>query len=294
MRYAVHYTKRRPRHTSSTMPETFQAQLRDASRRADSALCVGLDPRVERLPAHFSAEPNPLFAFCRAIVDATAHLACAFKPQIACFAGMGAEEELRLLMRHLREHHPDIPVVLDAKRSDIGSSAELYAKEAFEVYGADAVTVNPYLGWDAIAPFAAWSRGVFVLCHTSNADSAWLQEYPASEPVYLRVAELVAAKDAGGLGLVVGATFPEQMAAVRERAPTLPFLVPGVGAQGGDVNAVFAHGLDADGGGLAVNASRSILFASDGADWESAARQAATTLRDDMRRARDAALSKRP
>ena len=275
------------------MSKVFQQQLREASRRADSALCVGLDPRVERLPEPCLAETHPLFTFCRPIVDATADLVCAFKPQIACFAGMGAEEDLRLLMQHLRKHHPDVPVILDAKRGDIGSSAALYAKEAFEVYGADAVTVNPYLGWDAIEPFAEWSRGVFVLCHTSNADSAWLQEYPASEPVYLRVAELVAAKDAGDLGLVVGATFPQQMAAVRERAPTLPFLVPGVGAQGGDVNAVFAHGLDADGGGLVVNASRSILFASERMDWASAAREAATALRDEMRRARDAALSTR-
>lgn len=275
------------------MPKVFQQQLREASQRADSALCVGLDPRAERLPQPCLGETNPLFAFCRPVVDATADLACAFKPQIACFAGMGAEQDLRLLMQHLREQHPNVPVILDAKRGDIGSSAALYAKEAFEVYGADAVTVNPYLGWDAIEPFTEWSRGVFVLCHTSNADSAWLQEYPPSEPVYLRVAELVAAKDSGDLGLVVGATFPQQMAAVRERAPTVPFLVPGVGAQGGDVNAVFAHGLDADGGGLVVNASRSILFASEGMDWASGARGAATALRDEMRRARDAALSTR-
>ena len=276
------------------MSKVFQQQLREASRRADSALCVGLDPRAERLPEPCLGETNPLFTFCRPIVDATADLVCAFKPQIACFAGMGAEQDLRLLMQHLRQQHPSVPVILDAKRGDIGSSAALYAKEAFEVYGADAVTVNPYLGWDAIAPFTEWSRGVFVLCHTSNTDSAWLQEYPANEPVYLRVAELVAAKDSGDLGLVVGATFPQQMAAVRERAPTVPFLVPGVGAQGGDVNAVFAHGLDADGGGLVVNASRSILFAGEGMDWASAAREAATTLRDEMRRARDAALSTRP
>ena len=275
------------------MSKVFQQQLREASRRADSALCVGLDPRAERLPEPCLGESHPLFTFCRPIVDATADLVCAFKPQIACFAGMGAEEDLRLLMQHLRQQHPSVPVILDAKRGDIGSSAALYAKEAFEVYGADAVTVNPYLGWDAIAPFTEWSRGVFVLCHTSNADSAWLQEYPANEPVYLRVAELVAAKDAGDLGLVVGATFPQQMAAVRERAPTVPFLVPGVGAQGGDVYAVFAHGLDADGGGLVVNASRSILFAGEGMDWASAAREAATALRDEMRRARDAALSTR-
>ena len=273
---------------------TFHEQLRAASEHADSALCVGLDPRRERLPRRLQSASAPLFEFCRAIVDATATLACAFKPQFACFAAASAEQELRLLMRHLREEHPGMPVILDAKRGDIGATAALYAEEAFAAYGADAVTVNPYLGWDAIAPFAAWpERGVVVLCHTSNPDSAWLQEQPAENPAYLRVAELVARKDAGNMALVVGATFPEQMAVVRERAPRLPFLVPGVGAQGGDAAAVFRHGMDAQGGGLVVNASRSILFASEGDDWERAAQQAAQSLRDEMRRARDAVLAAR-
>ena len=279
---------------SQLQGRTFHERLRTTSEHADSALCVGLDPRRERLPRQLQSASAPLFEFCRAIVDATAKLACAFKPQFACFAAGGAEEELRLLLRHLREEHPDIPVILDAKRGDIGATAELYAEEAFAAYGADAVTVNPYLGWDAIAPFAAWrERGVVVLCHTSNPDSAWLQEQPAENPAYLRVADLVAQKDAGNMALVVGATFPEQMAVVRERAPRLPFLVPGVGAQGGTAAAVFRHGMDAQGGGLVVNASRTILFASEGDDWERAAQRAAQSLRDDMRQARDAALTAR-
>lgn len=268
----------------------FGAKLRTAWAAADSALCVGLDPRRERLPAACRGRARPLLAFCREIVDATAHLVCAYKPQIACFAAERAEEELLSLLRYLRAEHPAIPVILDAKRGDIGSTAELYAREAFAAYEADAVTVNPYLGWDALAPFAAWpGHGAFVLCHTSNPDGVWMQEHPPNDPIYLRVAALVAEHDQDNLGLVVGATYPQQLAAVRARAPTLPLLVPGVGAQGGDVPAVFAHGLDNKGAGLVVNASRSVIFASNGDDWAQAATRAATGLRDDMRRARDAA-----
>ena len=276
------------------METQFQERLKRACRDADSALCIGLDPNPERLPDSCLAQPEPLFAFCRAIVDATADLVCAYKPQFACFAAQGAEHQLRRLCAHIRSQHPHVPVILDAKRGDIGSTAEFYAQEAFEVYQADAVTVNPYLGWDAIAPFAAWpQRGVVVLCHTSNADAGWLQEHPAEDPIYLRVADLVSAKDVGNMALVVGATFPEQMAKVRARAPAVPLLVPGVGAQGGDVAAVFAHGMDADGGGLVVNASRSVLYASEGEDWIEAAQRAALALRDEMRRSRDAALAGR-
>ena len=266
----------------------FHDKLRAAWEASDSALCVGLDPRMDRLPRVCRGAAMPLFEFCRAIVNATAHLVCAYKPQIACFAAERAEEQLLALVRHIRARHPGIPVILDAKRGDIGSTAALYAQEAFGVYEADAVTVNPYLGWDALEPFTAWSgRGAFALCHTSNPDAAWLQEHPPEDPAYLRVAALAAERDRGNLGLVVGATFPRQLAAVRGRAPALPLLVPGVGAQGGDVDAVVAHGVDANGAGLVVNAARSILFASDGEDWPQAAAAAAAALRDDLRRARD-------
>ena len=269
---------------------TFRDKLRGAWAAADSALCVGLDPRPERLPKVCRGAAMPLFEFCRAIVDATADFVCAYKPQIACFAAEHAEEELLELMRHLRRQMPDVPVILDAKRGDIGATAAFYAREAFGVYEADAVTVNPYLGWDALAPFTEWrGRGAFVLCHTSNPDAAWLQEHPPEAPAYLRVADLAARCDQGDLGLVVGATFPQQLGAVRARAPALPILVPGVGAQGGDVEAVFAHGMDAAGGGLVVNAARSILFASAGDDWLQAAGHAAKSLRDELRRARDRA-----
>ena len=272
------------------MPAAFHDKLHARWRETDSALCVGLDPRLALLPRSCRQSKTPLLAFCQGIVDATAELACAFKPQAACFAAEGREGELRALIDYIHAQEPRTPVILDAKRGDIGATAELYAREVFERFCADAATVNPYLGWDAVEPFARQPQhGAFVLCHTSNPDAAWLQEQPPDAPIFLRVAELVNQHDAGNLGLVVGATFPEQLAAVRERAPKLPLLVPGVGAQGGDAAAVVANGADADGAGLLVNASRSIIFASAEDDWASAARQAATALRDQLRRARDVA-----
>ena len=274
------------------MPNTFHDRLRESWRRSDSALCVGLDPRLDRLPSRLRGAPEPLLTFCREIVDATADLVCAFKPQIAYFAAERAEAELEALVAHVHREHPGIPVVLDAKRNDIGTTAEQYARELFERYDADAATVNPYLGWDSIAPYAEYpGRGTVILCLTSNPDSAWLQDYPQDDPAYLRVADMAVAKDRGNLMLVVGATHPEQLGKVRARAPRLPFLVPGVGAQGGDVAAVFAHGLDADGAGLVVNASRSVIYAGTGDGFAKAARRAATELRDETRRARAAVRS---
>ena len=271
------------------MSPTFHEKLRAAWRQSNSALCVGLDPRQERLPNCCLADSAPLFSFCRQIVDATADAVCTFKTQIACFSALGAQRELQSLIEYIHNAYPEIPVILDAKRGDIGVTAELYAQEAFDFFQADAVTVNPYLGWDAIEPFARQpEQGAIILCHTSNADSAWLQDHPPAEPVYLRVADMAARHDRGNLALVVGATFPEQIAAVRQRVGDLPLLVPGIGAQGGDAEAVFANGLTSDGTGLIVNASRSIIFASTGDDWVCAAQQAAIALRDDMRRAANA------
>lgn len=274
------------------MARTFQEKLREAQDRSNSALCVGLDPRTDRLPSTCRREAKPFLAFCRQVVDATADLVCAFKPQYACFGATGAFDELRALIAYIHDKHPGVPVILDAKRGDIGDVSALYAKEVFEVLDADAATVNPYLGWDAVEPFARVpGRGAIVLCHTSNPGSPWLQEFPEAAPVYLRVAERVAKEDTGNLALVVGATFPEQLAAVRAKAPEVPFLVPGVGAQSGDLEAVFANGLTADGTGLVVSASRSVIFAGEGDGWTEGVTAAAASLRDDMRRARDAALA---
>ena len=235
---------------------------------------------------------RPVFEFCREIVDATADLVCAFKPQIAYFAAERAEADLEALVVHVHREHPGIPVILDAKRNDIGATAEQYARELFERYGVDAATVNPYLGWESIAPYAEYpGRGTVILCLTSNPDSAWLQDHPEDDPAYLRVADMAVAKDRGNLMLVVGATHPEQLGKVRTRAPGLPFLVPGVGAQGGVVDGVFAQGLDEAGAGLVVNASRSVIYAGEGEGFAKAARHAAIQLRDEMRRARDAVRS---
>ena len=273
------------------MAESFGERLRQSWARSDSALCVGLDPVRQRLPSHLVRAPDALLRFCREIVDATADLVCAFKPNIAFFNAEGAEEDLERLIDHIHAAHPAIPVIVDAKRGDVGSTAEMYARELFERYNTDAATVNPWQGWDSIAPFAEHAgKGVVVLCHTSNPTSAWLQEQPQDDPAYLKVAREMQRRDADNLALVVGATFPRQLAEVRHAAPTLPFLVPGVGAQGGgadELRQIFASGVDANGQGIVVNASRSIIYAGTGPAHAAAARQAAQDLRDQIRRARD-------
>ena len=264
------------RHGTAT---TFDERLRRAWAAAGSMLCVGLDPEPARFPASLAGRPDAIFEFCRAIVDATGDVACAFKPQIAFFAANRAEEQLEAVCGHIRTTRPDALLILDSKRGDIGSTAEQYALEAFVRYGADAATVNPYLGTDAVAPFLEHrDRGVFVLCRTSNPGGEDLQHLDAGGmPVYERVARLVAEKWNGArqCGLVVGATYPHEIARVRAAAPDLPFLVPGVGAQGGDAAAAVRAGVTADGAGLVVSSSRAILYASAGDDFADAARAVA-------------------
>ena len=258
--------------------------LRAAWARSNSMLCVGLDPDPARFPGEVHGS---VFEFCRAIVDATADLVCAFKPQIAYFSAVGAEAELERLCTHIREHHPDVLLVLDAKRGDIGSTAEQYAHEAFDRYGADVVTVNPYLGTDSVEPFLRHPNGgVFVLCRTSNPGSGDFQNLVVDgEPLYAHVARRVAAEwnEIGECGLVVGATYPAELAAVRAIVGDLPLLVPGVGAQGGDVQATVEAGTDSQGFGMVINSSRAILYASNGADFAEAARSAALATRDEIR-----------
>lgn len=253
-------------------------------------LCVGLDPDAARLPACVAEQPDAILAFCTAIVDATADLVCAFKPQIAHFASARAEEQLEALIAHIHSAHPDVPVILDAKRGDIGSTAEHYAREAFERYRADAVTLNPYMGFDSIEPYLAWpDRGAILLCRTSNAGGSDLQALDVGgERLYERIARLAAGawNASGRLGLVVGATFPAELARVRELAPGLPLLVPGIGAQGGDIAASVRAGRDAVGAGMIVNSSRAILYASAGDDFAAAARAAALATRDAIERYR--------
>jgi orotidine-5'-phosphate decarboxylase len=266
-------------------------QLRQRWHEAGSLVCVGLDPEPGKFPARYRDDPDAVFGFCRAVVDATAEFACAFKPQFAHFAALGAEGALERLVAHVHAAHPGIPVILDAKRGDIGSTAVQYAAEAFDRYGADAVTANPYLGRDSLQPFLDRAdRGVAILCRTSNPGAADLQDLALADgrPLYQHVAETVA-RDWNGNGnclLVVGATWPGQLREVRAITGDLPFLVPGVGAQGGDVEAVVRNGSTPDGTGLLVSSSRAILYASDGDDHADASARAARALRDAINRYR--------
>ena len=253
-------------------------------------LCVGLDPIAEQLPNGLPPTPRGCLEFCTRIVDSVADLVCAFKPQAAHFAAIGAESELAALIGYAHERHPDVPVILDAKRGDIGSTAELYAREAFDRYGADAVTVSPFLGPEGLKPFLARrDRGVLVLCRTSNPDSIFLQGEGGTglEPAFVRIARAANAWNAAGnVMLVTGATYPGDLERIRAAAPDIPFLVPGVGAQGGDVDAVVAAGRMRSGFGLAISASRSVLYASPNADFADAARAAARELHGTIAAAR--------
>ena len=268
----------------------FRQQLESRWRDADTLLCVGLDPDPRRLPRALRDAPDAVLRFCTAIVDATADLACAFKPQIAYFHAARAEDQLERLIAHIHGRHPGIPVILDAKRGDIGATAEQYAREAFERYNADALTVNPYMGLDSIEPYLAYpERGLIVLCRTSNPGGSDLQnlELANGRRLYEHVAELVAGpwNRHGQNALVVGATFPEELARVRALVGDLPLLVPGIGAQGGDIDATVRAGATAA-GGLMINSSRAILYASEGLDFAEAARRVALDTRNAIRQER--------
>ena len=274
----------------------FIEQLRSRWHASNSLLCVGLDPDLAKFPDAFVDDDDALFAFCRDIADATAEFACAFKPQIAYFAAHNhGEAALQRLIAHINATHPDVPVILDAKRGDIGNTAEQYALEAFDRFGADAVTLNPYMGRDSAEPFLQRNdRGCVFLCHTSNPGARDFQELMVSDvngdsaPLYQHVARTIA-RDwnvDGNCALVVGATFPEELKVIRDIVGDMPLLIPGVGAQGGDVEAVVRNGKTADGTGLMINSSRGILYASSGAGYADAAAVAARALRDEINRYR--------
>ena len=266
----------------------FMTALRAAWQQRDSLLCVGLDPDPAKFPAHLQGRPDAILAFCTQIVDATADLVCCFKPQIAYFAAHRAEDQLEALIEHIHAAHPDTPVILDAKRGDIGSTAEQYAIEAFERFKADAITVNPYMGRDSVDPYLAWpDKGVILLCRTSNPGGSDLQFLEVDTPhgrmkLYEHVARTVADdwNASGNCALVVGATFPAEIARVRALVGDMPLLVPGIGAQGGDIAATLAAGRTANGTGLMINSSRAVLYADKGEDFAAAARRVAQETRD--------------
>ena len=262
----------------------FTTKLQTAWQDNNSLLCVGLDPSPEKLPLHLRelathSIERAFTEFCTAIIDATAAYACAFKPQIAYFAAHRAESALEAIIQYSRTHYPHIPVILDAKRGDIGSTAEQYAIEAFERYQADAVTVNPYMGFDSVQPYLAYpDKGVIILCRTSNPGGSDLQFLSIDgTPLYQIVAHKVAHEwnTTGQCALVVGATFPNEIQTVREIVGDMPLLIPGIGAQGGDLAATMMAGQTANGTGVMINSSRAIIYASAGEDFSQAAAKAA-------------------
>jgi orotidine-5'-phosphate decarboxylase len=275
----------------------FRAQLAVAEARSDSMLCVGLDPEPAKFPLAWRDDPARIFDFCAAIVEATRDLVIAFKPQIAYFAAQRAEDQLERLIAHIHAVAPGVPVILDAKRGDIGSTAEQYAREAFERYRADAVTLSPYLGLDSIEPYMRWAgKGLILLCRTSNPGGADLQAQPLAGGglLYEHVARLAAGpwNRGGQIGLVVGATYPRELARVRELAPTLPLLIPGIGAQGGDAQATVRAGWR-PAGPIVVSSSRAVLYAGGNAEtvaeFAAAARRVAGATRAELQAARPAA-----
>jgi orotidine-5'-phosphate decarboxylase len=268
----------------------FNERLGAAIARRGSLLCVGLDPEPERLPGSLRALPpgEAVVAFNRALVEATAELVVAYKPNLAFYEALGPAG-LEALQRTLALIPPEVLTIGDAKRGDVPHTMRLYARALFDVYGFDAVTASPYLGVDALGPLAARAdRGVFVLCRTSNPGAAEIAGLDvAGRPLYVRVAERVQAwNENGNLGLVVGATAPQELTAVRATCPRLPVLLPGVGPQGGDLEEALAAGLDAERGGLLVVAARQVLYASSGSDFPAAARRVAAGLRERINRAR--------
>ncbi len=279
---------------------TFLDMLARAERQNNSMLCVGLDPEPTKFPDRIKGDSNKIYDFCAAIVDATADVVNSFKPQIAYFAAHRAEGQLERLMEHMRRVAPHVPIIFDAKRGDIGSTAEQYAIEAFERYGADAVTLSPFMGWDSVAPYLKYhGKGAFLLCRTSNPGGDDLQNQRLAsvegQPLmYEHIAKLAQGpwNLNGQLGLVVGATYPKEIERVRELAPTVPLLIPGVGAQGGDAVATVKAGLRVSGGEttgpIIVNSSRAILYASKGDDFAEAARRVALQTRETLQAAKAA------
>ena len=276
---------------------TFLEQLQGAERQNGSLLCVGLDPEPGKFPASLKGNASKIYDFCAQIVDATCDLTISFKPQIAYFAAYRAEDQLEKLMEHMRRNAPHVPVILDAKRGDIGATAEQYAREAFERYGADAVTLSPFMGFDSVQPYLKYhGKGAFLLCRTSNPGGDDLQNQRLAsvegQPLlYEHIAKLAQGpwNLNGQLGLVVGATYPAEIERVRNLAPTLPLLIPGVGAQGGDAVATIKAGYrqrnGTTTGAVIVSSSRAILYASSGDDFAQAARNEAIRTRDVLKAA---------
>ena len=269
---------------------TFIDTIEAAWERNNSLLCVGLDSDLEKIPEHLRKKDKPLFEFNKAVIESTADLVCAFKPQIAYYSASGSERELEMTIEYIHQNHPEIPVILDAKRGDIGATARMYAKEAFDRYKADAVTVNPYMGSDTLEPFLERKeKGIIILCRTSNPGAKDIQDKKVNG---MMLYQLIASKAVdewnfnNNVLLVVGATYPKELREIRSIVGDMPFLVPGIGVQGGDVQKAVSNGKDSKGTGMIINSSRGIIYASNGIDFADAARSAAKQLRDEINRYR--------
>lgn len=265
---------------------TFIEKLKARWKSNNSLVCIGLDPDLNKIPDHIREMEQPIYEFNRVIIDSTHDLVCAYKPQIAYYSAFGAEHELELTIKYINKKYPDIPVILDAKRGDIGATAKMYAMEAFDRYGADAVTVNPYMGGDTLKPFLdREEKGVVILCRTSNQGAGDLQDIESNNEKIYRIIARRAASDWNynkNIMLVVGATYPEELGEIRAITGEIPFLVPGIGAQGGDVEKAVTNGRTPDGTGMAVNSSRGIIYADSSRNFYDAVRKAARDLRDEI------------
>lgn len=271
---------------------TFLQKLEAAISKNNSLLCVGLDPDIEKLPVHLKQNGSPLFEFNKAIIDRTYNLVCSYKLQVAYYSAEGLPGLQQLIdsINYIKTTYPDLPIILDAKRADIGNTSAQYAKEAFDVFAVDAVTVNPYLGYDGIQPFLDYKdKGIIILCRTSNPGSENFQDLIAfNEPLYIKVAKKIVDwnEEHGNCLMVVAATYPEEMRSIRELAKNMFFLVPGIGAQGGDLERTLQAGLRPDGSGLIIHSARGIIYASDKADFAEKARDEAEKLRSQINKYR--------
>ncbi len=272
---------------------TFQQKLKTTIEKNNSLLCIGLDTDPKKLPAHLKQSEFPQFEFNKQIIDKTHDLVCSYKFQIAYYSALGIPgiQQLMKSIYYIQINYPDIPIILDAKRGDIGSTAEQYAREVFEVFAADAVTVSPYLGGDSVEPFLKYQdKGIIILCRTSNPGAKDFQDLVVDgQPFYMRVAEKIIAwnEKYGNCLMVIGATYPDEMKQIRELTPDMFFLVPGIGAQGGDLEQTLKNGLRPDGSGLIIHSSRGIIYASNGADSADAARNEAMKLKNQINQYRN-------
>jgi orotidine-5'-phosphate decarboxylase len=278
------------------MAISFSEKLKQSFAHNNSLLCVGLDPVIDRFPAVVEGASDgrvdAIFAFNKAVIDATSDLVCAYKPNSAFYEAYGAAgiEQLKKTCDYIRDVCPDLPIILDAKRGDIGNTNRGYAQFAYEYLGVDAITVHPYQGLGALSAFTEFEgRGIIVLCHTSNPESVEFQELVVQgEPLYMHIARSCAAlyRNNPNISIVAGATYPDEIRHLRSIIGDMPMLVPGVGAQGGEAAEIVAAGMDADHAGLIINSSRGILYASRKDDYAQAARAAAQTVREDINSAR--------